>query len=83
MSRESGIIGCLLTAGGISNFARKFSPYCCQAGFLTYGHRSSAPSHTTCTMDLCGIAPKYSYRIAQDSHLIPFSPALCGQRRCT
>ena len=54
-----------------------------QAGFLTYGYqRLSSPSHMydwVMQWDLENRLSEYSDRIAQDSHLIPFSYLLYGR----
>ena len=66
----------------VVNFARKFSPYCHQAGFLAYGSSLNRLLTFICNGIVASL-PIYSDRIAQDLHLIPFSPALCGQCGCT
>lgn len=47
-----------------------------KAGFLTYRSSLDTPSHIPSGIQwsLCVSLPVYSDRIAQDSHLIPFSP---------
>ena len=54
-----------------------------QAGFLTYGYqRLSSPSHMydwVMQWDFENRLSEYSDRIAQDSHLIPFSYLLYGR----
>ena len=62
----------------VLNFARKFSPYCHQAGFLARGSSLSRLLTLSCNGILASL-PIYSDRIAQDLHLIPFSSLISNR----